>query len=252
MGNGTTLWEGTAFDCPSTMNEIILRHSQFSMPGGTSKGCNHRAIMGRSLRVENNHYTSQLNVTVSASLNNKTVQCVHNSDRGTSTVVGNGSLYVISGIAKRERALFINITLPVVQEPMLFYLHVAGNRYPPPNNVHLTDVRPGQVTFTWTSVSSSYCSVNFVNYSITSDCGVCPTTTNMTTVTCSDLQLSTEPVECTFRVSSVVCDLTGNPSEPVACSHSKYCTQLLQWQSSTGTAIYRGHNESNSEWYVCT
>ena len=124
--------------------------------------------------------------------------------------------------------------------------------HPPPSDVHLADVRPGQVTFTWTSVSSS-CSSLY--YNITSDCGVCPTTgtTNMTTATCSDLQLSTQPVVCTFRVSSVVCDLTGNPSEPVVvtimgmcrftdktkcismsspcssrCSHSKYCPHLLQ------------------------
>ena len=101
------------------------------------------------------------------------------------------------------------------------FLYIATNPYPPPNDVHLADVRAEQVTFTWTSVSSSCSSVS---YGITADnCGICPATTSTTTVTCFDLQLSTEPVVCTFRVSSVVCDLTGNPSEPVVVTIKGMC-----------------------------
>ena len=96
VGGGTTLWGGTAFDCPSTANEIILRHSLFAVRGAFGD-CNNGAIVGRSLRVENNCYISQLNVTISTSLNNKTVQCAHNSDVGTNTV-DEASLNVISGI----------------------------------------------------------------------------------------------------------------------------------------------------------
>ena len=100
VGGTTTLWEGTAFNCPMTTNEIILLHGNFANIGGTSGDCNNRAILGRSLRVEDSCYTSQLNVTVSASLNNKTVQCVHISSMGTSTV-GVASLNVISAGNKK-------------------------------------------------------------------------------------------------------------------------------------------------------
>ena len=55
-----------------------------------------------------------------------------------------------------------------------------------------------------------------LQYIIASDCGVCPSVTNMTTATCSDLQLTTNAVLCHFRVSSRACDLVGNPSSPTA------------------------------------
>ena len=111
-----------------------------------------------------------------------------------------------------------------------FSISIATNPYPPPNDVHLAsaDVHAGQVMLTWTSVSS-FCSS--VSYSITSDnCGICPATTNTTTATCFDLQLSTEPVACTFRVSSMVCDLTGNPSEPVVVTIKGMCRALNEYK----------------------
>ena len=53
-----------------------------------------------------------------------------------------------------------------------------------------------------------------LQYSITSDCGACPTITNATTATCSDFQLTTNPKLCHFSVSSRACNLIGNPSSP--------------------------------------
>ena len=38
----------------------------------------------------------------------------------------------------------------------------------------------------------------------------------MITAACSDLQLTTNAVVCHFRVSSVVCGHTGNPSPPLS------------------------------------
>ena len=61
----------------------------------------------------------------------------------------------------------------------------------------------------------SDCSTLKLGYNITSDCGTC-VITNMTTATCSDLQLSTNASVCHFRVSSLVCDQAGDPSSPVA------------------------------------
>jgi hypothetical protein len=90
---GTTLWTGTAFSCNS--NEILLRHSQFSVPGGTSGSCNNGAISGRSIGVTDRCYSSQLNVTVSSGLNGRTILCNHD---GTGIRnIGASTLSVVTG-----------------------------------------------------------------------------------------------------------------------------------------------------------
>ena len=83
-----------------------------------------------------------------------------------------------------------------------------------PDSIYLADAQKGRLIFSWSSVTSNDCSA--LQYSIASDCGICPTVTNGTTTTCSDLQLSTNPIVCHFRVRSVACDLIGNPSSPVS------------------------------------
>lgn len=103
IGGGATLWGGTTFNCPTLRNEILLRHSQFSSPEGTTGECNNGAIIGKSTGVENNCYTSQLNVTVSGSLNNKTVTCVHNSDTGQLNTIGEGLITLAPGWSFKTR-----------------------------------------------------------------------------------------------------------------------------------------------------
>ena len=53
------MWQGAGvFDCPNHSNEIVLRHINF---GSSVMGeCNAGAIIGQSLRVVGNCYTSQL------------------------------------------------------------------------------------------------------------------------------------------------------------------------------------------------
>ena len=84
VGTGNTLWTGTAFDCAT--NGIILRHERYTQSGGAVGECNSRAVRGRSTGVENNCYTSQIDVTVSTTFNNKTIQCIHNSGTGIDTI----------------------------------------------------------------------------------------------------------------------------------------------------------------------
>ena len=84
---------------------------------------------------------------------------------------------------------------------------IATNLYPPPDNIYLADAQPQKLVFSWTPAIPN-CST--LQYSITSDCGACPTVTNMTTATCSDLQVSTNAVLCHFRVSTYACDFVGN------------------------------------------
>jgi hypothetical protein len=92
--------------------------------------------------------------------------------------------------------------------------YTATNFYIP-ENPSIADAQEGKLVFEWSSVrSNDYC--NVPQYSITSDCGICPAITNITTATCSGLQLSTNATMCHFRVSTRACNLTGNPSPPLA------------------------------------
>ena len=82
MGGTATRWRGTALDCPLG---ITLRHSQFAA-NQESGTCNNGDIVGRSIGVVNDCYTSQLNVSVRESFNNKTVQCALTLSEGTRTI----------------------------------------------------------------------------------------------------------------------------------------------------------------------
>lgn len=78
-----TLWSGSAFDCARRNNEIILQHSLYresniihARPNGA---CNIGSIVAQILRVENDTYVSQLNITMSDSLIGKTIECLHDN-----------------------------------------------------------------------------------------------------------------------------------------------------------------------------
>ena len=79
VGAGSTVWWGSAFDCPASANEISLRHSKFG--SGTSQGCN--GIIGRSINTTSDSdgikYISQLIVQLDENdtLEGRTVECVH-------------------------------------------------------------------------------------------------------------------------------------------------------------------------------
>ena len=93
-GGGNTIWRGSALDCETKMNEIILRHSQFER--GSSGNCNGGAITAQSLSAVNNtRFSSQLRVTVDLEMNNRTIQCAHSSE--TITTVGEGTISVATG-----------------------------------------------------------------------------------------------------------------------------------------------------------
>ena len=73
---GGTVWTGSAFDCQA--HEIFLPHFQF-LGDGIYRTCNNGAIVARSLSVEGNNYTSQLNVTITPDTVGKTIEC-HNDN----------------------------------------------------------------------------------------------------------------------------------------------------------------------------
>ena len=96
VGAGTTVWQGTAFQCSGLNRHISLRHSKFNTSEKPFGECNNGAITARAIGVVDNNYTSQLNVTVSPELNNKTVECVY--DNGTEEIVGSDILSLTTGI----------------------------------------------------------------------------------------------------------------------------------------------------------
>ena len=91
-GGVATIWRGTVFQCLSS--EITLRHKRYA--GGISGVCNSGAITASSIGVSDNNYTSQLNVTVSPEMNNKSIECVQYSN--TSFLVGSQIISLLSGI----------------------------------------------------------------------------------------------------------------------------------------------------------
>ena len=96
VGGGTTVWEGSAFDCSSNDNEIQLRHSQFQNKNLVGQ-CNDGNILARPFSVvQNNCFTSQLNITVTMRMDGETVVCVHD-DGGNMTTVGTWTVSITTG-----------------------------------------------------------------------------------------------------------------------------------------------------------
>ena len=81
VGDGLTYWTGTAFNCSSSNDEVVLFHCRFLSAGGTNGTCNNGAILGRSLTVDGNNYTSQLIITVTPNVGGETVDYLHDDGR---------------------------------------------------------------------------------------------------------------------------------------------------------------------------
>ena len=91
VGPVSTTWRGTAFACQGSGNRILLRHTQFALPGGTSDSCNSGNIVGSSYMVDNQCYTSRLNVTYNPALSGETIVCVHNNG-ASETEIGRSTI----------------------------------------------------------------------------------------------------------------------------------------------------------------
>ena len=97
IGGGNTVWNGTAFNCGSGgTNEISLRHTQFNLSEGATGSCNNDAIMAQSIGVVNICYMSQLTVRVSTTLNDRSIQCTHDSSTGL-IAIGSDVIAVVTG-----------------------------------------------------------------------------------------------------------------------------------------------------------
>ena len=74
-GGVATVWNGDAFDCVSSNNAITFLHLRF-MSGDKPTTCNNGTIIGQTLGIEDNCYTSQVNVTVSPKLTGRNIKCI--------------------------------------------------------------------------------------------------------------------------------------------------------------------------------
>ena len=81
--------------CSGLNSHISLRHSKFNASEKPYGECNNGAIAARAIGVVDNHYTSQLNVTLSPEMNNRTMECIY--DNGTETIVGSAVLAFTTG-----------------------------------------------------------------------------------------------------------------------------------------------------------
>ena len=83
-GGDSTVWKGTLFDCPYRSNEIQFPHNEFNSFTIQTAACSNGSvyIVGRSLSVQDNLYTSQLNVTFNYTCSKTgTIECAR--DNGT-------------------------------------------------------------------------------------------------------------------------------------------------------------------------
>ena len=85
VGNGSTDWRGSSFDCPTSGNVIILLHSRFQSGHGSSGSCNNGRIIGRIINTTSDgdgiKYISQLIIQLdeNSTLDGRTVECVHDN-----------------------------------------------------------------------------------------------------------------------------------------------------------------------------
>ena len=102
LGSGLTVWQGSAFDCSSSSNQILLSHSQFE---GRIGHCNNGGIEASGIGVvpasngtDDQCFISQLRVAVTDAMKNKTVECIHDPSNLQPAVIGNTSLIFTTGI----------------------------------------------------------------------------------------------------------------------------------------------------------
>jgi hypothetical protein len=86
--------------------------------------------------------------------------------------------------------------------------------FQPPEGLSIiqADLGSRRLTFSWSPVTPDCPAIHY--NILASNCGSCPTTTNHTNVTCTDVP--TDGSVCTFAVRSIVCgSITGNFSESI-------------------------------------
>ena len=109
-GNGATIWKGTALDCHSSTNEIVILPSDSV---NRSITCNNGKIVGRLVRHENDSYVSQLSVSVSSEVTGRSISCYHEVGVDTLEI---GTLHLATTTGK----------IIIYNQNYIPYLHTIG------------------------------------------------------------------------------------------------------------------------------
>ena len=96
FGDGFTVWQGSAFDCPLSGNEILLSHNNFE--DETIRTCNDGAIVGRSVGIMDNYYTSQLAISFTTGLDGRTIECMRVGGTTSAMTIGSSMLLTTTGL----------------------------------------------------------------------------------------------------------------------------------------------------------
>ena len=101
MGGLGTVWTGSAISkfCADSGSQIVLLHSRFESDRRYSIKCDNGTIVGQSVRVENNSYTSQLTIMTDISdivQGDDNIVCAH-IHNGTTDVIGNATINLQTG-----------------------------------------------------------------------------------------------------------------------------------------------------------
>ena len=103
VGPGATIWKGSAFNCPETVNEVQLLHSQFRNQDRytTMETCNNGQIVGYAVDVsEHLEFRSRLLVQVTSSaMNGTTVECYYD-DGDEIHLLNSSKIILTTGIIK--------------------------------------------------------------------------------------------------------------------------------------------------------
>ena len=99
IGGFITIWQGSAINkyCTDTNGQILLLHSRFESEINNLIICGNGTIVGQSVRVENNSYTSRLTITtINSDIMGDTVVYT-DSRNGTTHIIGNMTIELHTG-----------------------------------------------------------------------------------------------------------------------------------------------------------
>ena len=203
MREAGTIWTGSAFDCSSSENEIFMI-PHFHYLATCSKG----TIVAIIISVEEDNYTSQLNVTVTPETVGKNIECLYTDGTGSISNLNVSSVIDTTGLLPCKLC-----------QPLLITINCISGPLSPPDKLQINNINflSQELTFSWSPVAPDCPAIRY--NILASNCGSCPTTTNYTTVTC--INVPTDGSVCTFAVQTVVCgNITGNASDAIRVNTS--------------------------------
>ena len=197
---GSTVWSGTSLDCPNSNNEIIFLYNRFLFNGtdGESGVCNNGSIVAQIFGVDaagtTLNYTSQLNLTIRSNniILGQNIACSYDDNLGRLVTVGS--------IKLNQQG---NTTLTMSFKKLANCNYVTAQFSP--SNISYSVANSGSqktIIFNWVPFNISTCQAIPYNI-IASNCGICPTTTNHTTVTCTDMPI--DATNCHFALIPTIC-----------------------------------------------